>query len=154
MRSRFPVTPLPSEAAEFAEDIERAFQDLGRTFGGDSLAGECVPPVDVYERDDSIDIVVDLPGVDPSAIRLAVKRDTVLIVGEKTARRARADSSFHLVERDFGRFVRTVHILRACDMGRARATVANGELHISLPKIPERRGRSIQIPISSSQSQQ
>lgn len=154
MRARYPLTTLPAEAAEFQDDIRRAFLDLGRTVGAESLAGECMPAVDVYESDDAIEIVVDVPGVDPSAIRVLARRETVLIVGEKVARRARVESSFHLVEREYGRFVRTIRVLRACDTSRARAEVANGELRISLPKIAERRDRAVQIPISLSRSQE
>ena len=69
----------------------------------DSLTGECSPPIDVYETDDALEIVVDLPGVDRDAVRVVAKGDAVLIAGEKAPRRGRGDSSFHLVERGFGR---------------------------------------------------
>jgi HSP20 family protein len=108
-----------------------------------------MPPVDVFERDDAVDIVVDLPGVDASAVRIAVKREAILIVGAKNSRRPHGAASFHLVERDFGRFARVVRVQQACDAGRARARLANGELHITLPKIADRRGRTITIPITS-----
>jgi len=101
----------------------------------------------MYERDEAIEIVVDLPGVDAAAVRVVAKGDTVLIVGEKTARRPRPESSFHLVERDFGRFARAVRLGHSCDTARARAHFADGELHITLPKIAERRDRVIPIAI-------
>ena len=149
MRPRFPLTPLSIHASEFAEEIERAFLELNGAPGFDSLSGECVPPVDVYEREQSVDIVVDLPGVDASTVRVAIKSDAILIVGTKAARQTRGPASFHLVERDFGRFARVVRVNQPCDAGRARARLANGELHISLPKIADRRGRTIMVPINS-----
>jgi HSP20 family protein len=148
MRSRFPTPTYPSEVAEFGEEIGRLFNELGQTFGHEPLAGECAPALDVYENEDSIDIVVDLPGLDAAAVRVLAKGDTVLIVGEKIARRARAESSFHLVERDFGRFARAVRLTRSCDTGRARAHLAHGELHISVPKIADRRRRTLHIAIT------
>jgi HSP20 family protein len=123
------------------------FLELGRAFGAGLLAGQCSPAIDVYEHDDAIEIVVDLPGVDPAAVRVVAKGDTVLIVGEKTARRPRPESSFHLVERDFGRFARAVRLGSPCDTSRAGAHVVDGELHIKLPKISERRERTIAIAI-------
>jgi HSP20 family protein len=146
MRQRLPGT-LPSEVADFGEEIRRAFLDLGRTFGAGSLAGQCSPALDMYERDDAIEIVVDLPGVDPAAVRIVAKGDAVLIVGEKAARRPRPESSFHLVERDFGRFARAVRLGHSCDTATARAHFADGQLHIRLPKISERRDRAIPIAI-------
>jgi HSP20 family protein len=148
MRSRIHAVVLPSEVGEFADEIRRVFLELGRTFGLESLAGECSPPIDVYETDETIEIAVDLPGVNPEALRVLMTRGTVLIVGEKPARRAQGESSFHLVERGFGRFARSVRLTQACDAAHARATLADGELRVSIPKMPERRGRSIQIPIT------
>jgi HSP20 family protein len=154
MRSRFPTVTLSSEASHFGDDVRRIFHELDRRSGTEPLAGESSPAIDVYERDDSIEIVVDVPGVDAAALRVLARGDTVLIVGEKTVRRPRAESSFHLVERDVGRFARTVRVTRACDIRMAKARLAHGELHLSLPKIAERRGRAIEIRIDDSSSAQ
>ena len=63
------------------------------------------------------------------------------------SRRARRESSFHLVERGYGRFARGVRLGRACDTSKARATLANGALRVSIPKIADRRNRAIPIAI-------
>jgi HSP20 family protein len=150
MRTRVhSAVAIPSEIGDFVDEVRHVFLELGRVFGAESLAGECAPPLDVFETDDAVEIVVDLPGVDPSAVRILSKGDSVLIAGDKAPRRARSESSFHLVERGYGRFARVVRIGRACDMSRARATIAGGELVISIPKIADRRGRAIQIPINT-----
>jgi HSP20 family protein len=149
MRSRIHAIAIPSEIGDFSDEVRRIFLELGRAFGSESLAGECIPPVDVYETDDTLEIAVDLPGVDPAAVRILSKGDSILIAGEKAARRARAESSFHLVERGYGRFARVVRLLRACDTSKARATLTEGELRVSVPKIGDRRGRATAIPIST-----
>jgi HSP20 family protein len=149
MRSRF-TGSLPAEVADFSDEIRRVFLELGRMFGAESLVGQCSPPLDMYERDETIEIVMDLPGVDPAAVRVVAKGDTILIVGEKSAaRRPLTASSFHLVERDWGRFARAVRLGYPCDPANARARVTHGELHISVPKIPERRGRIIEITLEA-----
>lgn len=149
MRPRIHAIAIPSEIGDFTEEVRRVFLELGRAFGSESLAGECVPPIDVYETDDTLEIAVDLPGVDAAAIRVIGKGDSLLIAGEKVARRARVESSFHLVERGYGRFARVVRLLRACDTAAARATLTAGELRVSVPKIGDRRGRAIAIQITS-----
>ncbi len=123
------------------------FTELGRAFGSESLAGECSPSVDVYETDDTLEIAVDLPGVDPTAIRVLSKGDGILIAGEKVARRGRGESSFHLVERGYGRFARVVRLSTPCDASRATATLSVGELRVSVPKIGDRRGSAIPITV-------
>ena len=148
MRSRIHTVALPSEIGDFAADVRQVFLELGRAFGSESLTGECSPALDVYETDDTLEITVDLAGVDPAAVRIIGKGDSVLIAGEKAARRARQESSFHLVERGYGRFARVVRLGRPCDTTRARATLDNGELRISIPKIADRRGRAIPITMT------
>ena len=124
------------------------FLELGRAFGSESLAGECAPALDVFETDDTLEITVDVPGVDSAAVRIIAKGDSVLIAGEKAARRAR-ESSFHLVERGYGRFARVVRLGRPCDTTKARASLVNGELRISIPKIADKRGKAIPLTIST-----
>ena len=148
MRSRIHAIAFPPEIGEFSAEVRQVFLELGRAFGSESLAGECSPPIDVYETDDTLEIRVDLPGIDPAAVRVMGKGDSVLIAGEKAARRAHRESSFHLVERGYGRFARVVRLGRACDTSSARATLVQGELRVSIPKIAERRSRAIQINVN------
>jgi HSP20 family protein len=147
MRPRIHAVVLPSEAAEFADELSRLLAEVGRA-AGSALIAECSPPLDVYETDDAIEIAVDLPGVEASAVRIVVKGNAVLIAGEKAPRRGRGDSSFHLVERGYGRFARVARLAKPCDTARARATLVGGELRVSLPKIKDRRGRSIPVSVA------
>jgi HSP20 family protein len=113
------------------------------------VSGEFSPAVDVYETDHALEIATDLPGVDAQAVRIMAIGAAVLIVGEKAPRRGRGDSSFHLVEREFGRFALVVRFSAACDTSRARVTLQNGELRLSLPKVAERRGQRVPLSIGS-----
>lgn len=148
MQPRIQAVVVPAEPSEFREEVRRMFQELDRTSGDDALTGECVPPLDVLETDDAVEIAVDLPGVSPGAVRIAAKGQTILVAGLKAPRRARPESTFHLVERGYGRFVRAIRLSSSCDTSRARATFVNGELRISIPRIADRRGRAIRIPLS------
>jgi len=152
MRSRLHGVVMPFEVGDFADEIRNVFLELGRTFGLESLAGECSPSIDVFETDDAIEVIADLPGVQLEALRVMAKGDSLLVVGEKTPRPSRTESTFHLVERGFGRFARTVRLTAPCDTARARATLLHGELRIVVPKMTDRRSKTIQIPIGASAS--
>jgi HSP20 family protein len=147
MRSRIQAVVLPSEAGEFADDVRRMFAELGRTLG-EQLTGECSPALDVYETDETVEITADMPGVPLDALRIVATGQTILIAGLKVPRRSRGDASFHLVERGYGRFARAVRLTVACDTSRARGSIVDGELRVSLPKIVERRNAAIRIPIA------
>ena len=85
------------------------------------------------------------PASRPANIRILVKAGVVIVAGEKDRPEPglQGSASYHLVERDFGRFARAVRIHVAVDAARATATLRDGELRIVLPKIAERRGRGI-----------
>jgi HSP20 family protein len=149
MRSRIEAVVLPAEPTEFRDDVRRIFRELDRTEGDEPLTGECAPALDVFETDDSVEISVDLPGVSADTVRVVAKGTTVLVVGHKRPRRTRSESTFHLVERGYGRFARAVLLSAACDTSRATARLTSGELRISIPRVVDRRGRTIPIAIAA-----
>jgi HSP20 family protein len=141
------------QPADLAQDVHRLLDDLakGRPDRRHVVAGECMPVVDVFETEKTVEIVLDLPGVSAEAIRVLFKSGVLLIVGEKERPdlTRRGPASFHLVERDFGRFARAVRINTAIDGSRAKARLANGELRVVLPRITDRRGTGILLPIET-----
>jgi HSP20 family protein len=149
VHTRVQAVVVPSETTEFGDELRRLFSEIERATGIAGLAGECSPALDVFETDHTVEIAVDVPGVDANAVRVAVKNDTIIVAGIKAPRRGRGDSNFHLVERGYGRFARAIRIGSACDTARARAFIVDGELHITLPKIAERRSRVIPIAVTS-----
>lgn len=145
-----PFSHLPaSDALDVSDDVRRLFEELATALPPEERAasGECRPHVDVLETDRYMEVVVDVPGVSAAALRIAFRNDVLLIVGEKAAPRAAAAQAYHLVEREFGRFVRAIRLTGAFDAGSARARIENGALSIVLPKITDRRGRVQTIPI-------
>ena len=58
MRSRIQAVAFPSEIGDFSDEVRRVFLELGRAFGGESLAGECSPAIDVFETDDALTILI------------------------------------------------------------------------------------------------
>jgi HSP20 family protein len=109
---------------------------------------ECTPPLDIIETDDTIEAILDLPGVTRSSIEIVFSRNVLMITGQKLpAMCDDRDAAFHIAERSFGRFARAISVEGAFDAGRATATLADGQLHVVLPRLAERRGREIRIPI-------
>lgn len=113
-----------------------------------STAAECTPPVDVLETPAGLEVLVDVPGVPADGVQVVFSRNVLLVAGEKlpSAPGARP-SGYHLAERGFGRFVRTIRLEGAYDAGRATASLESGELRVVLPRIEERRGQQIRIAI-------
>jgi HSP20 family protein len=138
-----------SESAELADDIRELFQDLASTLRRDLRAGsgECHPSLDVRETEQSMEVIVDVSGVPMEALRVLFRDGVLIVAGEKAAPLVTGEQTFHLVEREFGRFARAVRLNGAFDVQNAHATLLNGELTIVLPKLADRRGRAYRIPI-------
>jgi HSP20 family protein len=140
-----------SESRELGDDLRNLFEDLDASLRPEQrvFSGECHPALDVVETDDAVEIVVDVSGIPAEALRVLFRAGVVVVAGEKAPSVVRTDPTFHLVEREFGRFARAVRLTGAFDVGRARASLDAGELTIVIPKLTERRGQSQTIPITS-----
>jgi len=122
--------------------------ELLRLLDTHPAAAECTPPLDLIETDAGIDAVLDVPGVPASSIEIVLSRNVLLVTGQKLpAVCEHGDAAFHIAERSFGRFARAIAVDGAVDAGGATATLANGELRVFLPRLAERRGGQIRIPI-------
>jgi len=143
--SRLSLDPRPGD------DLRRILNWLE----GESLAGagavECSPSMDVFETATTVEVIADLAGVPADRIRVVFSEGVLVIAGQKLPCACEhGDAAFHLAERSFGRFARVVRVSGAIDAGRARATLDAGELHVVMPRIEERRGAEIRIPITAS----
>lgn len=152
------MCPLPTmwvlpDTDDFATDVQRLFDDLDRTTPprGGASAGGVIPALDVIETATTIDIVIDLPGVAATAVRAVFSHGVLIIAGDKCGPAACGadERRFHHVERGYGRFARVVRFSEAVDASRARATLADGVLRVSVPRIDERRGLDIVVPIDT-----
>ena len=142
---------LPSgESSELTEDIRELFQELAASLEHEHRAysGECHPTLDVLETSTAIEVVMDVSGITPAALRVLFRGGVLIIAGEKAPTPTSEDQTFHLVEREFGRFARAVKLTGAFNIDEATASVRDGELTIVLPKLADRRGQAHRIPVS------
>jgi len=151
MRQNDTMLPL-DDVGDLAEQIQHLFEDLDRARPLDHrlLPGVFTPALDALETAEAVELVVDLPGVAIDDVRVLLKDEIVLVVGGKIPPDPgqRSDANFHLVERDFGRFARAVRVGGALDASQATATLGHGELRVRIPKIDNRRGQGVLIPVT------
>ena len=146
-----PFSFIPSdESRELSEDVRELFSDLAVSLKYEQRAfsGECHPALDVRETDTTVEVIVDVSGVPPEALRVLFRANVLVVAGEKAPTPAGDHGTFHLVEREFGRFARAVRIAGAFDVTKASARVESGELTVVLPKLDERRGRGHRITVA------
>jgi HSP20 family protein len=143
---------LPTgESRELVDDLRQVFADLDASLGPERRAhsGEYHPALDVVETSDAVEIVVDVAGVPPEAVRILFRGDVLVVAGEKAPPPTASEPNFHLLERGFGRFARAVRLSGAFEIGQAKARLVDGELTIVLPRRSDRRGSAQSIPVES-----
>jgi HSP20 family protein len=147
--AQFPFVPSASEP-EIANDLRELFEELASALRHDQRAysGDCEPPLDVFETDQAVEVVVDLPGVPAAAVRVLFRAGVLIVAGEKAPPQSGQSQAFHLVEREFGRFARAIRVSGAFDIANTQASLREGELTIVLPKVAERRGRAHRVRIA------
>jgi HSP20 family protein len=148
--AQLPFTKI-GESHELAEDVRALFDELATSLRHEQRAysGECHPILDVYETDEALEIIMDVSGVSAEAIRILFRAGVVVIAGEKAPAVTSPAQTFHLVEREFGRFARAVRVNGAFDIARAHATLRDGELIVELPKMTDRRGSAHRVPVTA-----
>jgi HSP20 family protein len=149
--AQFPFVPF-AETRELSGDLQELFDDIDATLPPEHrvYSGECRPALDVVETQNGVEVSVDVAGVPAQALRILFRGDTLLIAGEKAPGPVAAEPTFHLIEREFGRFARGVRLTGAFDVARASASLNAGELTIVLPLLADRRGRAHAIPLTTS----
>src|SRR5687767_5865904 len=137
------------DRADLTDAVRRLLRDLERTHGPGASIGECRPPIDVYETGEAIEVALDVPGVGPDDLRVVIRDNAVVVVGEKLAGPCAAkDARFHLAERSFGRFARALRLLTPVNAAKARAELSGGRLRIIVPRIDDRRGTDIPVKVT------
>jgi HSP20 family protein len=131
------------------EALKRALDRMWERFFGESpiqeVGAEWIPPLDVAETKDEIIVTVELPGVDPSNVEVTVANGILTIKGEK--KHERKDERYHLIERTYGAFTRSIRLPVDFDENNVKATYKDGVLKIVLPKVEKAKEKEIKIQI-------
>jgi HSP20 family protein len=110
-------------------------------------SGEWAPSLDVYESKGSLVITAEVPGLSGDSLKVVGREREIVLSGERRERRPVGACSFLCVERPQGRFERTVAFDVAVDLKQARALLKDGVLTLTLPRLRDRRGREVEIPV-------
>ena len=137
---------------EPSHDMTTLQQRVNRIFG-DSLArwssdesgfGTWMPPVEIFEKEDTLILRAEVPGMSQKDIDLHVENGILTLKGEKR-RDEIAGETLHRAERYYGSFVRVFTLPTTVDVEKIRATYKDGILEVMLPKAEAARPKRIDI---------
>ena len=96
------------------------------------------PLIDIFERGDSILIVVELPGIEKEAISVTIDRGVLTIRGFRPKRVPENTLCVHQMEVPYGPFERSVALPACADLQRVEAKHEEGYLTIEIPRKVDR----------------
>lgn len=115
--------------------------------GGISALGAFDLRADIEETDDGMEITIELPGLDPKDVDVAVKGRMLVITGKKTRERKTKEKQFERVERRYGEFKRVFALPETVDDEKLTAKMDKGILTVTVPKLASAKEEARTIKI-------
>lgn len=139
-----PLVDLRQEMTQIVEDYWRSYgSPTARPVSGIDMS----PQIDVAENDDAVIIIIELPGVPEDQIDVTFSGGILSIGGEKEIPPDAKDQHYALMEREFGRFERSIAIGPSIADSGIKATFRHGTLTVVLPKAAADKPTARRIPI-------
>src|SRR5512138_3808392 len=102
------------------------------------------PAVDIFESDDSISLLADIPGVKAEDLKIDL-RDNVLTLSGRVAATPSAGETAVLQEYSSGTYFRQFTLSEHIDQSKIDAKLTDGVLRLALPKVERAKPRQITV---------
>jgi HSP20 family protein len=112
-----------------------------------ALTAAWSPACDVFEDQDSVKIVGEIPGVKPEDVKISIENQVLTVRGEKKQVAEEKTERVHRYERTYGAFERRFALPNLVDADKIEAKYDAGVLTITLPKAERARPREIQVQV-------
>lgn len=132
--------------------LDEAFSGLPFSEQGNVITSTWFAPTDVSEDENTLRISMELPGVDPSDVRLSLENNVLTIRGEKKQQSEENNERVHRFERTYGMFERTFALPNTVDPDKVEARYENGVLLVTIPRAERAKPREIRVNTSASGS--
>jgi HSP20 family protein len=119
------------------DSFVRPFWPFDTTAGAFSL--------DMYETADSVVVKAAVPGIKAEDVNITVSGDLLTIQGETRQEEEMKESTYHVRERQYGSFSRTISLPSMVVADKAEAEFENGILKLTLPKAEEAKPKVITV---------
>lgn len=135
-------SPLSSDDV-FSSYLRRMFEDPFAP----TATGAWMPAVEVSETNEAMLLTAEIPGIDEKALKITIDNNVLTIAGEKEQERTDSPpaKNYFVSERFYGAFQRSFALPRTVDMEHVKAEFDKGILRITLPKLPQAKGKVIEV---------
>ena len=132
-------------------EIDRVFSEFNRGFPKlpEFWGGALRPSMDVKDTGTAIEVSVELPGLSEKDVDVSVTERVLTVSGEKKSEKERKEADYHMMERSYGKFSRSVTLPFAPDAGKVEAKFTSGVLTVTVAKPPEAKSAVKKIAVKA-----
>jgi HSP20 family protein len=105
-----------------------------------------IPAVDIYETEEALTLVADMPGVSPDNVDIDIRDDQLTIRGTVTLE-GEGETAL-LREYGVGDYYRQFTLGRIIDQSKIEAAMKDGVLTLTLPKVDKAKPRKVLVKTS------
>ena len=114
-------------------EMENVFRAFDQNLPSPDI-GAGAPAINVAETKDAFEVTAELPGVDEKDITVSLDENQLVISGEKKADFSKEEKDWHIEERSYGSFYRSMSLPFEPEDGAVDAHFDKGVLHLTIKK--------------------
>jgi HSP20 family protein len=103
-----------------------------------------LPTADIYETNDALNVVLEMPGVDKAGVDIRVEDDVLKVEGRLDFSKYKGLQPLY-TEYNVGHYSRSFRLSSKIDQNKIGAELKDGVLSLVLPKVEETKPRTIQV---------
>ena len=132
----------------FDQIVSAQFPEMTKTVGVNPMQGSAYPKVNVYEYEDKVGVVAEIPGLDKKDLSIDVEEGVLTIAGNKHG--LFDDSGATVLRRELkhSSFKRQFELGEQLNGENIKASFKDGLLSIEIPKIEPEKPKKHSVKIS------
>ena len=105
-------------------------------------------PLDVIENEDGYTVKASVPGIKAEDVEITFEEDVLTIKGEVANENEEEGENYHIRERRYGSFSRSIRFPVDVNADEVHASYENGVLSLNVPKAEEVKPKRIEVKVS------
>ena len=132
----------------FDQMVEAQFPEMAKSVGVKPYQGSAYPKVNVYEYDDKVGIVAEIPGLDKKQLNVDVEEGVLTISGDKHS--TFEDDGAKVIRRELKQssFKRSFELGELLDGDNISASFKDGILTVAIPKVEPEKPKKTYVKIA------
>lgn len=133
------------EMETLRRQMDRVFDELAQV--NPDRATVWSPAIELQDRENSLILRAEIPGVEGKDLDIQVTREGVSISGEHRYEKQTEEKGFYHSEFRYGKFQRTVQLPVPIQNDKVEAEFKNGILTLTLPKLEELQRKVVKVNV-------